>query len=259
MTDSPRGEQPVADVSTSVGFAVPCYNEASRLDVAAFVRFAQANPNIRLCFVDDGSSDGTSDVLERFRACAPNCCVLRLPTNVGKGEAVRRGILALLETGICPLVGYVDADLATPLEQLPLLLSVFAERPTAAVAFGSRVKLLGRVIERWPLRHYFGRVFATTASMILRLPVYDTQCGAKVFRASVAAGVFGTPFLSRWVFDVEVFARLVQAIGRERSQIDLVEVPLTEWRDRGDSRLRPTHLFRIPIDLIRIAWRYRAS
>ena len=133
------------------------------------------------------------------------------------------------------------------------MLRIELERhPDAWAAIGSRVKLLGRTIERSELRHYLGRVFATCASITLGLPVYDTQCGLKLFRnvPAIAAAV-ERPFLSRWIFDVELIAR----IGREAgtgAAVRIREVPLEVWRERGSSRLSATDFLRAPLELLRI-------
>ena len=140
--------------------------------------------------------------------------VIHLAANQGKAEAVRAGILAALRLEP-DLVGFWDADLATPLNAIDDFLALAAKRPEIDIILGSRVMLMGRDIRREAWRHYLGRVFATGVSLSLNLPVYDTQCGAKVFRANEAtAAVFATPFHSPWIFDVEVLARyLAQPAG----------------------------------------------
>ena len=137
--------------------------------------------------------------------------MLNLPANAGKAEAVRAGVLRALELEP-DSAGYWDADLATPLDAIPHFLRVFEERPQIELVMGARVHLLGRHIERNPLRHYLGRVAATLIALTLKLRVYDTQCGAKLFRTTpVMREVFAAPFASSWAFDVEVLARLVRA------------------------------------------------
>src|SRR5262249_12677864 len=106
-----------------------------------------------------------------------------------------------------------------------------------------------------------GRVFATAASLIVNLPVYDTQCGAKLFRVTPATGaLFEQPFGSRWFFDVEILARMVTASwgnDRARAHEQIYEYPLDEWHDVPGSRLRALDYLRAGIDLGSIGWRYR--
>ena len=222
---------------------IPCYNEADRLDVEAFQHFVQRDDRPRFLFVNDGSTDDTREVLQSLCACASRRFALHdLPKNVGKAEAVRQGILQALADRP-DFVGFLDADLATPLDATADLCRVLEDNPDVQIVLGSRVRLLGRRIERRPVRHCLGRVFATAASCVLGLPVYDTQCGAKAFRASAeVALLFDDPFRTSWVFDVELLARFVQArylAGEEPAEKAIVEVPLWQWRDVAGSKLKP--------------------
>lgn len=232
---------------------VPCYNEAQRLDAEAFVAHAREAGDQYLLFVDDGSRDATWNVLQQMCARVPEkLSCLRLAQNAGKAEAVRQGLLAALAKNPA-IVGYWDADLATPLEAIDELAHVLRERPEANIVMGSRVKLLGRRVERKLARHYIGRVFATLASFVLRLPVYDTQCGAKLFRASDATRtIFAMPFRTSWVFDVEILGRYVQLVGPAAAEATIVEYPLFAWIDVPGSKLRLHHGLRAAWDLLLI-------
>jgi dolichyl-phosphate beta-glucosyltransferase len=188
-----------------------------------------------------------------------NTCAIR---NQGKSEAVRAGIRTALSRR-CTYVGYWDADLATPLDEIPRLIGVLQRRTEREIAFGSRVQLLGRVIERSPVRHYAGRLFATMASLALGLPVYDTQCGAKIFRVTgYSDALFAEPFTSRWLIDIEVIARLIQ-MHRERGirgpEDIIVEVPLKEWRDIAGSKVRPSTFVKAAWELLLIRHRYLSA
>jgi len=238
---------------------VPCYNEATRLDVQEFTRFAQSGV-ARLFLVNDGSRDETLTVLREIESAAPgHVTVVNLEQNCGKAEAVRRGLIEALASD-SQFVGFWDADLATPFDALTGFLRELEAAPHLEIVIGSRVRLLGRTIDRQASRHYAGRVFATAASLALRLPVYDTQCGAKLFRATDHLGrALATPFLSRWVFDVELLARLGTIDGRYDPMrlVNIVyEFPLLEWRDVAGSKLRATDFAKSAIDLLKIYRRY---
>ena len=235
---------------------IPAYNEAARLDRAAFMTFVAAAGSPRLLFVNDGSSDTTGEMLSGMAAASSRIAVLTLERNSGKAEAVRRGVLAAFDMG-ADLIGYWDADLATPLAAAGELEAELDRWPETLLVMGSRVRLLGRTISRHATRHYLGRVFSTAASLVLGLGAYDTQCGAKLFRASAELrDCFARPFNSRWIFDVELLSRLADAVAMrgiapERS---IREFPLTEWRDLGSSRLSVADFARAPLELLRIYW-----
>ncbi len=212
-------------------------------------------------FVDDGSTDDTPLVMERLRQQHPRqICTLRLSRNVGKAEAVRRGVQIALRRRPA-MVGYWDADLATPLDSITKFAEVLRGRPELTLVMGSRVALLGRQIRRSGRRHFVGRVFATAASLVLGLSVYDTQCGAKLFRVTDATrAIFSRPFYSRWVFDVEILARMVVAAHRDTGgsvRETIYEYPLESWQDVHGSRLMRLDFFVAGIDLAGIYWRYR--
>jgi glycosyltransferase involved in cell wall biosynthesis len=241
----------------AVCLVIPCYNEARRLDVRTFETFMAASPQVSFCFVDDGSRDGTIDVLNGLaRSREGQVKVVRAAANGGKAEAVRLGMLQAAAWKPFGFVGYWDADLAAPLDELLPMLQRAAECPDCLMVLGSRVKRLGVAVERRLARHYPGRVFATAASMVLRLPVYDTQCGAKLVAASMVPRLFAEPFRSRWIFDVEMLARLRNLVGRESMLRRVIEVPLGAWRETSESRVSWHAYARAPFELWSIERRF---
>jgi dolichyl-phosphate beta-glucosyltransferase len=244
-----------------VCIVVPCYDEAERLPVDRFRQFIDTQPGYRFLFVDDGSRDGTAALLRSLCAERPDRFDMRqLDRNRGKAEAVRCGFMATFETG-ADFIGFWDADLATPLDVLPAFLSEFDRQRQLEMVFGSRVKMLGRDVQRTVPRHYFGRLLATAASIVLGLPIYDTQCGAKLFRVTdTLHAIFKEPFRTSWVFDVELIARFMQL--RERSEIKEVggviyELALPQWHHIEGSKIKLHDSVGALIDLLRIYWMYR--
>ena len=239
---------------------VPCYNEAQRLDRDAYQSFVSRTSGVDFVFVNDGSTDDTAAVLSALITCAPDrLSLINCERNRGKAEAVRIGMSYAL-TRARRYAGFWDADLATPLTEIPRFAATLDARPACEICFGARVKLLGRAIERRAYRHYGGRLFAAAASIVLQLPVYDTQCGAKLFRVSPhTVALFAEPFLGRWTFDVEIIARLKQelASSEHREAADAIyELPLDEWRDVRGSQVKSIDFVLGLVELARIRSRY---
>ena len=154
-------------------------------------------------------------------------------------------------------MGYWDADLATPLSTIPEFIEKFQSCRALVAVSGSRILRLWFPIYRSIFRHYFGRVFATVASNILNMSVYDTQCGAKLFRTEHAELIFSKHFISRWFFDIELFARSIELMGREKTFNSIYEMPLSKWHDQGESKISWGSIIWTPIELLRIYFHYR--
>jgi glycosyltransferase involved in cell wall biosynthesis len=241
---------------TRITIVVPCFNEALRLPARRLLDFAASQPRVTLLLVNDGSTDDTAGVLDRLAQRRPaRISVLNLARNSGKAEAVRQGLLAAAASGD-DYLGYWDADLATPLDDVLRFADVLDRRLDVQLVAGVRLPLLGRRVERRPLRRLLGRLFASAAGAVLGQPVCDTQCGAKLLRWGPAMDqIIREPFLSRWIFDVELMARLQATCGElERS---VYELPVETWRDVGGSKVRPRDFLRAARELAQIGWRYR--
>lgn len=237
---------------------IPCFNEAERLDGKAFESLAQSG-RASLLFVDDGSSDRTASMLTDLASRSSAIDVLPLPSNQGKAEAVRLGLRAAMEAG-APIVGYCDADLATPPDELVRLLGALEGNPEISVVFGSRIARMGSAIDRSGRRHYLGRVFASVASWSLRITVYDTQCGAKFFRhLPVLDAALTEPFPSSWGFDVRLLSRMLRGTPDipGLSESEFLEVPLRTWRDVEGSKVDLRGSAYALVDIVRLRFEHR--
>ncbi len=236
---------------------VPCYNEEKRLKTAEFAAFLDENPDVGLCFVNDGSSDDTSKILRRFAGSrAGRVEVVEMEQNRGKASVVRQGALHALRYDSIRYVGYWDADLATPLYQVPEFLRIAEANPRLLIIMGSRIRRMGASITRKWYRHYLGRLFGSVASYFLEIPVYDTQCGAKLVEAGLARKIFAEPLHAAWLLDVELLARAINEIGLGRAMDAIFEVPLDRWDDVFGSKLKVRHCVRAAVDLVKIWIRY---
>ncbi len=238
---------------------IPCYQEAKRLNTAAFLSYAAKHPEICFCFVNDGSPDNTLELLRSMeKEGKGNISVIDQQPNKGKAEAVRTGMLQMQSSGKFSWLGYWDADLATPLEEIKHFLEEHERYGgEAKYCLGSRWKRLGSSIERSSKRHILGRVFSTCASWILGLPVYDSQCGAKLIASDLVPLLFKDPFISRWLFDVEILARLRNEYGVEKTLQLCLEIGLRTWKEIPGSKLPFSYFFKVPLELLRIKRHYK--
>lgn len=228
---------------------VPCFNEEKRLDISAFVKFLEEKP-LDFIFVNDGSKDATRKILLDLQSKFPqNVFILNLKKNIGKAEAVRSGFLKAISDDCYSVIGYIDADLATPLEELHYLLNHLTG--DFEIVIGSRVKRLGVNIKRNITRHYLGRVFATYSSYILKIKVYDSQCGAKLFHNQIANEIFIKPFSSKWLFDLEILYRF-KIMKQDNFNKNILEVPLRKWEEKPNSKMKAIDFMKAPLDVFRI-------
>ena len=238
---------------------VPCYNEAKRLNMRAIQDFGRRSETVDLLFVNDGSRDETLELLEHLHQTNPRrFSFLHLAKNGGKAEAVRQGFLMALDSG-ADAIGFWDADLATPLAEIEPFCRVLEARPEIDVVIGTRMNLLGHRIERTTVRRYLGRLFARVASLALGVRIFDTQCGAKLFRVTPRLSrYFSKPFLTRWIFDVEILARMQQAHRAAAAPLarTIYEYPLDAWRDVAGSSLKKGDFVKAIGELARIYWTY---
>ncbi len=236
---------------------IPCYNEYIRLDEKSYADYIKNNYNdFDLLFVNDGSTDATLQKLNVLCEEYPNYIFcLNLNKNVGKAEAVRQGVLHANSTKKYSFIAYFDADLATPLSELIILKKILNENNNIQMILCSRIKRLGASVERNRKRHILGRVFSTFASIILKLPVYDTQCGAKIVCTSVIDDAFEHTFITKWLFDIEIIARLRNKYPEKILHI-LFEHPITQWKDVSGSKLKLKHMLKVPFELIKIKRKY---
>lgn len=231
-----------------IAIVIPCYNEFDRLPVSDFDTFLMANPEAYICFVNDASSDNTQHLLDSLKTKFINrVCVLVNKKNSGKAASVRKGILHCNSENVAPVLAYLDADLATSLEECLSYLNYL--RGDTYFVFASRILKIGAVVERRFTRFLFGRIIATFISNILDIKVYDTQCGCKVFKKELAEILFQKPFISKWLFDVEIFSRIICYYGKEKGLNSMEEIPVKRWVDQGESKVKISYFFRLWYDL----------
>lgn len=210
---------------------IPCYNEAARIGgtVRATIDYLSIeSPAAELIVVNDGSTDATSAIVrEAFDGAKVETRLLENFPNRGKGAAVRSGLLAATK----PIGLFSDADLSTPLTEIPKLIEPIANGEVD-VAFGSRAldrNLIG-VHQPWR-REQAGRVFNLIVRQATGMPFWDTQCGFKAFRLDVCRPILEQANTVGFAFDVELL------LLAHRAGLRLREVPV-RWNHAEGSKVR---------------------
>ncbi len=214
--------------------AIPCFNEAERIgdSVRSTLDYLSAeSPEAELIVVNDGSTDGTSPIVREALAGAKiETRLLENFPNRGKGAAVRTGLLAAKR----PIALFFDADLSTPLSEIPKIIEPIASGDID-LAFGSRAlnrKLIG-IRQPWR-REYAGRIFNLIVRMATGMPFSDTQCGFKAFRLDVCRTILEQAHTIGFAFDVELLFRAYRAGLRLR------EIPV-RWNHAEGSKVHVIH------------------
>jgi len=250
------------DINTTHKYAiiVPCYNEEIRFPYQPFLAFARNNPEVLLCFVNDGSKDKTLAVLKGIQTeCPQNICVYDCPQNGGKAKVVREGILYMVIHFNIDLLGFLDADLATTPEEWLQMAKYKEQHSKFGAIVGSRIQRLGAAINRDDSRSLFSTIIKKFIRVILKTPFQDTQCGAKIFNRDIVPFLFNQPFMTPWLFDVEIFLRLQKKFGKTTLQKGVLEFPLMQWTEVGDSRLKLKHTIKIPMQLLKLHYQYNIA
>lgn len=235
-----------------ISAVIPVYNEANCVDasveaVGAVLR-QLAGDDWEIILVDDGGTDSTGELIDRLAAADPHFTACHHETNLGKGAAVRTGVLATQGE----LVMFCDADQSTPAETLGQFVTALEQG--ADVVVGNR-KSPQANIERWQpaIRTWLGLGFTRLANAMTGLSISDYTCGFKLFRGEVAREVFAATATRRWAFDVEVLARVVQG------GYSVSEIPI-RWKHVSDTRVRLTRdVIGSFVELLAIRRRLRAE
>lgn len=217
-------------LSRSISVIIPAYNEESRLP-STLARVEQYLNDTHWDFheiivVDDGSKDSTVEAATKFANANPNIRVLRNPGNRGKGYSVRHGMLEARADWRL----FSDADLSAPIEELEKLYKAVGNGKNA-VAIGSRAldrSLIG--VHQPGMRETMGRIFNGVMRAATGLPIADTQCGFKLFRADVAEVVFPRQTLERFGFDAEIL------YIADRKGFGIAEIPV-RWNHVDGSKV----------------------
>jgi CheY-like chemotaxis protein len=240
-----------------VGVVIPCYNEAKRLLSKEFISFITKNSGYRLCFVNDGSLDNTAQILINLRKGREDyITVYTCKKNVGKAEAVRKGMLHMAKQLDLDYFGFLDADLSTGLNDFDHLVSVI-ENSKYKVVSGSRIRRMGANIKKESSRRFISWSINFIIRKILSLDFKDTQCGAKIFHKDVLEVSFKDKFITKWIFDVEVFRRITLYYGLNKAKKIFYEQPLKRWVHAEGSKLSTKDSIKIIGQLIQVAWYYR--
>ncbi|AXT56777.1 glycosyltransferase family 2 protein [Aquimarina sp. MMG015] len=239
------------------GIIIPCYNEEKRLNVTAFKKFISKENDYHLCFVNDGSKDNTLKVLQEIKEVNPaKVSIVDMKKNGGKAAAVRAGSRYLYSFVEIDYIGFIDADLSTDFEDFGDLLKTLKTNNELNFVFGSRAKNASEAIEKDKIRSLLSKVINILIVLIVGLSIDDTQCGAKVYKAELVPIVFAESFMSKWLFDVEMFIRMKKYFGKEQTARSIFEQPLKKWVHMDDSKIGLKDSLEIPYKLFSIWLNY---
>ena len=253
---TPRVSQNSILQNRCVGVVIPCYNEETRLKSDEFIDFIEKNSGYHLCFVNDGSTDNTIEVLKKLQRNREHyISIHNCEKNGGKAEAVREGLLYMSKFDDLDYIGFLDADLSTDFEDFDDLVKTI-ETTDFQIVNGSRISRMGANITKESARKLISMTINLIICKILGMPFKDTQCGAKIMRKELIPVAFSTPFFTKWLFDVEIFMRMKNYFGKQKAQQIICEQPLKRWIHADGSKLSMRDSLKIGFQLLKIHYNY---
>lgn len=240
-----------------IGVVIPCYNEELRLLGDEFRTFINSNLGYHLCFVNDGSTDKTLEVLEELRkGHEDHISIYDCEKNGGKAEAVRLGMLHLTKQEQFVYIGFLDADLSTDFEDFHDLVKTISNSKFKVVS-GSRMARMGADITKESARAIISKIINFIIRKTIGMEFNDTQCGAKIMSKDVIENTFQTKFITKCLFDVEIFMRMKKIYGDEETKKIVCEQPLKRWIHADGSKLSFKDSLKIVFQIGHIAIHYR--
>jgi YesN/AraC family two-component response regulator len=239
-----------------IGVVIPCYDEAKRLLSDDFKKFVHKNLGYHLCFVNDGSKDNTLEVLQEIKKGNETyISIYDCEKNGGKAEAVRLGMLHLAKQNQFDYIGFLDADLSTNFDDFQDLVTTISNSNYKIVS-GSRMSRMGADIAKESARKIISQTINFIIRKTLGMEINDTQCGAKIMTKEIVENTFQKKFLTKWLFDVEIFMRMKKLYGIEEAKKLICEKPLNRWVHVDGSKLSFKDSFKIIGQIGQIAVHY---
>ena len=227
---------------------VPCFNEEKRFNIAYWKEIINEIGTVDFLFIDDGSSDSTFMKIKELSTLT-NCYSQKNDINSGKGKTLNNAFSSAVDQNY-KIIGFIDSDGAFKLADIKRIITLAEQlifNKKFEAVFSSRINLAGRSIKRKRLRHYISRAIYTILNFIVKMPLYDTQSGFKLYENSLEwRKVFKEEFKTRWFFDIETLTLFRKLHNRDSRTW---EEPLDNWSDVPGSNLNKGNVLRILRDI----------
>lgn len=214
-----------------LSIVIPVYNEQERINktLSTILNYMKRNfYNFNVIVIDDGSKDDTFKILQEFSNTYKEIVLFSNRQNLGKGAAVRNGVL----NADADYIYFTDADLSTPIEEIKNFIDVMNEE-NCDIVIGSRAVKESKILVHQPIyRELMGKIFNKLVKLLLMKDFNDTQCGAKLFRGNVAKKIFSLSKINGFAFDVEILY-IAKLYGYK-----IKEVPIV-WQHFNKSKVHP--------------------
>ncbi|WP_044202771.1 glycosyltransferase [Echinicola pacifica] len=194
---------------------VPCHNEGIRLPYHHFLMFAKLNPEVLICFVNDASTDETPKTLRQMQLQSPeNISILTLGKAAGRSAAIRHGILHIYKNHPVKHFGVMDASFEVSAEDW-LEVAVFQEHHSESeLVLGKDKHLTFNTTRINFQKGTYCSLVKGVLGWLFNANYHDAECDVKIFHRNLIPHLFNKPFHASWLFDVEIFLRLLQRFGR---------------------------------------------